>query len=137
MANVTDAELDAADERGRAILEAGPVAVAAHYDAATGRVDIELGNGCLYAFPARLVQDLNKASPAELAEVVVDGMGLNLHWPLLDADLSVPALVAGLFGTRNWMTRELAREAGRAKSPAKTAAARANGAKGGRPRKIA
>jgi hypothetical protein len=49
----------------------------------------------------------------------------------------VPALVSGLFGTRAWMTRELARVAGQSVSPAKAAAARTNGAKGGRPRKVA
>jgi hypothetical protein len=52
-------------------------------------------------------------------------------------DLFVPALVAGRFGSRAWMVRELARHAGQAKSPAKAAAAKANGAKGGRPRKSA
>jgi hypothetical protein len=41
-------------------------------------------------------------------------------------------LLAGLFGTKAYM----ARHAGQASSPAK-AAARANGAKGGRPRKSA
>jgi hypothetical protein len=41
--------------------------------------------------------------------------------------------MAGLFGTRSHM----ARRAGQATSPAKAAAARANGAKGGRPRKTA
>ena len=39
-----------------------------------------------------------------------------------------------LFGTKAWMS-ELARRGGRITSPAKAAAARANGAKGGRPRK--
>jgi hypothetical protein len=48
----------------------------------------------------------------------------------------VPALVAGIFGTKRWMTGELARIAGRVRSPAKASAARANGAKGGRPRKV-
>ena len=42
-------------------------------------------------------------------------------------------LMAGIFGTKAYMTRL----AGQAKSPAKAAAARANGAKGGRPRKAA
>jgi len=51
--------------------------------------------------------------------------------------LYVPALVSGIFGTRAWMTRELARAGGRKTSEAKTVAARANGAKGGRPRKAA
>ena len=77
------------------------------------------------------------ASDDALAGVVVDGHGFDLHLPALDADLHVPALVAGVLGTRAWMTRELARVAGRATSPAKAAASRSNGAKGGRPRKVA
>ena len=92
---------------------------------------IELANGCAYAFPAQRVQDLQGASDEDLADVEVDGAGFNLHWPKLDVDLYVPALVAGVFGTRAWIARELARVAGRARSPAKAAAARSNGAKGG------
>jgi Protein of unknown function (DUF2442) len=137
MADVTDAQLKAAEARGRKILATEPRALAAHFDRATGRVVVDLANGCTYAFPAQIVQDLNGASDDALAGIVVDGLGFNLHWPALDADLYVPALVAGIFGTRDWMTRELARVAGQATSPAKAAAARSNGAKGGRPRKVA
>lgn len=54
-----------------------------------------------------------------------------LHWEALDVDLSIPGLLTGLFGTKAYM----ARQAGRTKFPAKAAAARANGLKGGRPRK--
>lgn len=136
MVNVTDAQFKAAEARGRRTLETEPRASAAHYDQVTGRVVVDLINGCSYAFPAELVQDLHGASPAALAGVEVDGLGFNLHWPALDADLYVPALVSGIFGTRTWMTRELARVAGQATSPAKAAAARSNGAKGGRPRKL-
>ncbi len=137
MVNVTDAQLKAAEARGRKMLETEPRAAAAHYDQATGRVVVDLINGCTYAFPAQVVQDLQGASDDALAGVEVDGLGFNLHWPALDADLYVPALVSGIFGTRAWMTRELARVAGQATSPAKAAAARSNGAKGGRPRKTA
>lgn len=49
----------------------------------------------------------------------------------IDAALSVPGLLVGLPGTSAYM----ARRAGQATSPAKAAAARTNGAKGGRPRK--
>ena len=119
------------------MLKTEPRARAARFDRKSGRVVIELTNGCAYAFPAQLVQDLRGAADDELADVKVDGAGFNLHWPMLDADLYVPALVAGIFGTRAWMARELASAAGRARSPAKAAAARANGAKGGRPRKVA
>ncbi len=74
------------------------------------------------------------------AQVHVTGPGqakFNLHWPDLDVDLPVGGLAAGLFGTHAWMTQALARVAGQSTSAAKSAAARANGAKGGRPRKPA
>ncbi len=96
---------------------------------------IELANGCTYIFPAQLAQELHGADDDALSGIVVDGAGFNLHWPAIDADLYVPALVAGVFGTRDWMAKEWARTAGRATTPAKAAVARANGAKGGRPRK--
>jgi hypothetical protein len=132
---MTEAQLETAERRGREMLETEPRARAAHYDAATGRAVVDLINGCTYAFPAELSQDLRGAAPCDLAAVAVDGVGFNLHWPALDVDLYVPALVSGIFGTRAWMTSELARVAGRATSPAKASASRANGAKGGRPRK--
>jgi hypothetical protein len=90
MADLTEEELRRAEARGRRTLEAEPRATAAHYDPATGRVAIELANGCAYAFPAQRVQDLQGASDEDLADVEVDGAGFNLHWPKLDVDLYVP-----------------------------------------------
>lgn len=135
MAEVTDAQLTASDARGRALMASEPRAAAARFDTASGRVVVDLFNGCSYAFPASLVQDLKGASAAALKDVRVDGVGFNLHWPALEVDLYVPALVAGVFGTRTGMKGALARMAGQTKSSAKAAAARTNGAKGGRPRK--
>ena len=137
MADVDEEQLEAAEARGRDLLAHTPGAASARYDPASNRIVLELTNGCAYAFPADLVQDLRGAQPEDLIGVEVDGAGFNLHWPALDADLFVPALVSGVFGTHKWMTRELARRAGQATSPAKAAAARANGARGGRPRKSA
>ena len=137
MASLTDEQFKAADKLGQRMLDSEPRAASARYDAATGRIVIDLLNGCSYAFPARLAQDLQGASKRDLGAIEVDGLGFNLRWPALDVDLYVPALIAGIFGTRAWMASELARVAGRATSPAKAAAARRNGAKGGRPRKTA
>ena len=134
---LTDTQIEIANRRGREMMAGQPRAVAARYDAATGRITIDLANGCAYAFPAHLVQDLAEADDNHLAKIEIDGLGFNLHWPLLDVDLHVPALVSGVFGTKAWMTRELARRAGQATSPAKAASSRTNGAKGGRPRKAA
>jgi hypothetical protein len=136
MAKLTDTAFAAAEARGREMLQTEPRAVSVHYDRETGRVVIDLMNGCTYAFPTELVQDLRGASDDDLAVIEIDGLGFDLYWPTLDVDLYVPTLVAGVFGTREWMVKELARKAGQATSPAKAAAARANGAKGGRPRKL-
>ncbi|QEE47101.1 DUF2442 domain-containing protein [Rhizobium sp. WL3] len=135
MADFDEGQFDAAEARGRAMLETEPRAVGARYEAKSGRVVLDLANGCVYAFPTALIEDLQGASAADLGAVEIDGLGFNLHFPALDVDLQVPALIAGIFGTRAWMTRELARRAGQVTSEAKAAAARTNGAKGGRPRR--
>jgi len=122
---------------GRAADRGEPRAAAARYDAPSGRVEITLTNGCAFAFPARHAQGLSRATEAELVRVDVVGGGYALRWEDLDADLTVPGLLAGYLGSRQWMAEELGRTGGRASSPAKARAARENGRKGGRPRKRA
>lgn len=133
MADITNAQIDAALARGNLALQTEPRAETARYDRQLDRMIVELTNGCVFAFPPRLAQGLDQASPDQLAKVEILGRGTGLHWEELDVDLSIPGLMAGIFGTRAFM----ARRAGQATSPAKAAAARANGAKGGRPRKSA
>ena len=136
MAKTREIDFAAAEARGSEMLQTEPRAVAARYDRGSGRVWLDLVNGCTFIFPAALVQDLQGANPSDLGDIEVDGAGFNLRFPAIDVDLYVPALVAGVFGTRAWMARGLARLAGQTTSPAKAAAARSNGAKGGRPRKV-
>ncbi|EJL24492.1 Protein of unknown function (DUF3532) [Caulobacter sp. AP07] len=131
MAELTDAEIDAATALGEQLALIEPRAASARYDQATGRIVVELTSGSAFAFPARLGQGLEAATDEELAQVVIQGAGYGLHWENLDVDLSIPGLAVGIFGTKAHM----ARIAGRSVSAAKAAAARANGAKGGRPRK--
>jgi hypothetical protein len=131
MVEISDREIDAALERGRVARAMEPRAVSARYDQAAGRLVVELTNGCVFAFPPQLAQGLENATDNQLAQVEILGAGYGLHWEELDADLSVPGLLAGLFGTKAYM----AQRAGQSTSPAKAAAARANGTKGGRPRK--
>ena len=133
MVELTDAAIDAALERGRLAHASEPRAAAARYDRAAGRIIVDLENGCTFAFPPRLAQGLERASDDQLSAVEILGKGHGLHWEALDVDLSLQGLMAGIFGTKSWM----ARRAGQATSAAKAAAARANGAKGGRPRKSA
>ena len=131
MADISDAQIDAAMERGRQALETEPRAASARYDRKLGRIVVDLTNGCTFAFPPRLAQGLETATDEQLKAVQILGVGYGLYWEALDVDLSIPGLLAGLFGTKAYM----ARRAGQATSVAKAAASRANGAKGGRPRK--
>ena len=115
----------------RAVKE--PQALAARYDGKSGRIVIDLTNGAQFAFPPQLAQGLAEAKKSALGEIVVSPAGFGLHWPRLDVDLTVSGLLAGMFGSRMWM-RELASRGGKSVSDKKAAAARSNGAKGGRPR---
>jgi len=133
MADITDAQINAAIERGASVQATEPRAATARYDRQLDRVIVDLTNGCTFAFPPRIAQGLEQAEPEQLAQVEVLGTGYGLHWEAMDVDLSIPGLMAGIFGTASYM----ARRAGQATSPAKAAAARTNGAKGGRPRKVA
>ena len=100
MAGASDAEIDAALERGDAARVNEPRAASARYDCLIGRVVIELANACTFSFPPGLAQGLENATEAQLADVGLIGAGYGLHWEALDTDFSVPGLMAGLLGTQ-------------------------------------
>ena len=133
---ISERELEQAERRMDALRDAGH-AVSARYDRRRARVIVALNTGVELTFPARLAQGLADAAPESLAEIEISGAGLGLHWPKLDADLYIPALMQGVFGSKAWMARELGAQGGRSRTPAKIAASRKNGQKGGRPRKSA
>lgn len=132
MVDWTIKELDAAAKRGAALGD-GTLAQAVRYDADARTMAIELRNGASFSFPVDNIQNLRGASDEALAAVEIIGDGYGLHWEKLDVDFTVSGLAAGIFGTAKYM----ARKAGSSKSEAKSAAARSNGALGGRPRKAA
>jgi hypothetical protein len=126
------------DARARASSHVGPRATEARYHPTTGRVLVELSNGCQIAFPSELAQGLRGASRSDLAQVEVVLEGAALRWGRLDADFLVSGLLKGMLGSEGWMrqvAREMGRRGGSARSEAKARAARRNGRKGGRPRK--
>ncbi|HEV7704846.1 MAG TPA: DUF2442 domain-containing protein [Gemmatimonadaceae bacterium] len=130
------AQIPAARTRSAREWKDGRRAKSARYDRPTGRIVMELSNDYLYGFPVASIPELAKASTKQLAAVEISPGGFGLHWEELDADLEVGGLLMSSLGRKEKLT-ELARIAGRTKSPAKAAASRANGAKGGRPRKVA
>jgi len=108
----------------------------ARYDRATERIVLELTNGVLFAFPVESIPALRSANTSQRAAVHIDASGSTLRWDSLDVDLSVPGLLLSAVGAKE-KQRHLASLVGKSTSPAKAAASRANGAKGGRPRKTA
>lgn len=136
--DLTDAELDAQLAAGAAReteeRAAGLRATSARYDAATKRVVLELTNGTAFAFPARIVRGLERATPVQRADLTLDPGGSGVIWDALDADISVPGILASMLG-RSLAASTMGKAGGRVRSTAKANSSRANGAKGGRPRK--
>lgn len=114
-----------------------PFATAAHYDRKSKSVIIKLSNGLGIFFSPEDAQGLEGATAAQLSDVELSPSGLGLHFEKLDADIWIPSLLEGVFGSRKWMAARLGAEGGKSRSAPKRTAARANGALGGRPRKSA
>jgi hypothetical protein len=136
MATLDEDAVAAANARAAARLTKTPIATAARYDRRIGRVVVELSTGLDIAFKPRDAQGLEAAKPQELARIEISPSGLGLHFPAIDADLYLPALLAGFLGSRKWMAASMGKHGGSATTDAKRAAARTNGKLGGRPKKL-
>lgn len=126
------AQIPAARARGRRARATEPRARRASYDRSARMLAIELTNGSSFRLPIKVIPWLRDIPANQLAVVEVSPSGEGLHWESANIDLSVAGLLQQIFGTASWM-RQLASHGGRSRSPAKVLAARANGAKGGRP----
>jgi Protein of unknown function (DUF2442) len=137
----SDAEIDHAIEQAKRLTVDPPLrrqfphAVSARYDRATRKVVVELSSKLTLSFSPQDAQGLENAKPAELESVDLSPSGFGLHFPKLDADLYIPGLLEGLMGSKRWMASRLGQAGGQSRSRAKKVASRANGLKGGRPRR--
>jgi hypothetical protein len=128
-------DFDQANSRAKDRLNETPHAVAVHYDGKRHRVVIQLSSGLEISFAAKYAQGLEVAKPSQLREIELSPSGFGIHFPKLDADLYLPALLEGFFGSKRWMAARLGHSGGKSKSLAKKAASRANGKLGGRPKR--
>src|SRR5208282_3038986 len=128
-------EFEQANRKGRALRAAVPRAAGVRYDRRIGRIVIHLSTGLDLAFSPRDAQGLEDATAADLIEIEISPSGLGIYFPKLDADLYLPALLEGFFGSKKWMAARLGQLGGRSMSRPKRAASRRNGALGGRPLK--
>lgn len=112
---------------------AGRRALSAVFDRSAGRVMVELSNGAVFGFLPSHIPTLAHLTDAQLTEVTVTPGGSGLEWEALDIQVSVAGIILDALDPQAARSA-LARIAGKSRSSAKAAAARANGKKGGRPR---
>jgi hypothetical protein len=126
------AQLPAARKRGQAD---HPRAAAARYDRLHRRIQVTLTNGALLSVPVDLIASLRQAEDKDLAGVSVGVAGVGVRWEGLDEDLSIAGLARMALGGRILLQASGA-AGGSVRTAAKAVAARRNGKKGGRPRKV-
>ena len=134
---MTEHDVAVAEDRMRERLKTTPHALKARYDRRVARIVVTLNSGLELAIPPHIVEGLANAKPADLMAIEISPTGLGLHFPALDADIYLPGLLEGVFGSAQWMAAGLGKLGGASKSAAKAQAARENGKRGGRPRKAA
>jgi len=115
-------------------LKTQPRVESARYVPETGNMEFTMVGGSRIVTPARKLKGFTDETTDEvLSDVKPMSYGTAIHWDTADVQHTTIALIESVFNLKTHHTT--AKNGGRAKSEAKTAAVRANGAKGGRPRK--
>lgn len=134
---ITEAQLAAAEKRAVATSRRAPRALTARYDSRERKVVVVFSSGLEMRFAPQSVQGLATAKASDVRKIEISPSGQGLHFPAVDADVFLPALLSGKTGSRAWMAAQMGRAGGKATSASKAEAARQNGKKGGRPKRPA
>lgn len=110
----TDAEIDAAIRQARIFEKYDRQVACATYSGSTDMFLLRMEYDVTYSIPRRLLQGLRDANPSDLENIELLGRGTGLYWPALDVAHSVSGLLAGVFGSVNWMN-QLASETARSR----------------------
>ncbi|HTB17520.1 MAG TPA: DUF2442 domain-containing protein [Bryobacteraceae bacterium] len=121
-----------ANQRAKELEAHIPHAISAYFDKKSRRMVIELSSKLIVSFSPRDVEGIEHATPSQLNEIEISPSGFGIHFPAVDADLYVPALLEGFLGSKTWMASRLGQIGGQSRSKAKQTASRANGKLGGR-----
>jgi hypothetical protein len=131
----TDDELRRAIEAGRRRRATERRAASVRYDSDRDAIEIELTDGAAVRLPRAMVDEFHDVPPAQMAKLRVSPAGYGIKLDEHDIDISVYGLISAL-ATPGDAAASLGKLGGAARSEAKRVSARANGAKGGRPRKV-
>ena len=130
--SISLSQIEAAEKRAEK-LRSEYAATGAIYDRQSGRIVVSFPTDIQATFSPSKVQGLSDAEPSELEEIQLSPSGLSLHFPAVDADVYIPALMHNILGSEAWM-RQIGRAGGAVRSERKANAARKNGRLGGRPK---
>jgi hypothetical protein len=126
---VTNKELDAAARRGRdEVAQSGASSI--RYSGRRDELVIELNTAVVVRIPRNRAPSLAGATVRDFATLELSPMGTSFTVRSLDLDYSISGLLRKVLNFN-----EQQRAAGAKSTPAKRAAAAANGKRGGRPRK--
>jgi len=120
--------------RGLAALQDPSAVVEARYDPKQEAITLKFRGGGSMIIPRRILVELDRAPRSRLEAIGVSPAGDALSWRALNVDIYVPGLVERAFGTRLFAAAT-GQRGGQRRSKVKAAAAKVNGAKGGRPRR--
>ncbi|MHB8177480.1 MAG: DUF2442 domain-containing protein [Vulcanimicrobiaceae bacterium] len=131
---LSDKEIKSARERGREIANS-PSAVTEVYAMPDRTLSFRFKNGARLEIPLTAIDELSEATESELREIVISPLRDSISLPQLDVDIYVPGLISDVLNSN--AASNFARLGGSKKTALKRAASRANGGKGGRPKKTA
>jgi hypothetical protein len=132
---ISDKTFELANKRAARKKAQHPEVVRVRYDRRIARLVIELESGLGITIPLNDLQGFETASPEDLENAEISPSGFGIHFPKLNADVYLPALLEGFLGTKRWMAATNGKVGGKVSTEAKAAAARENGKLGGRPKK--
>jgi hypothetical protein len=130
-----DRQIAEASNRANELQTSQPRAISASYNRRANRIVIQLNTRLEIAFAPQDAEGLESALPSQLELIEISPSGFGIHFPKLDADIYIPAMLEGFLGSRNWMASRMGIAGGQSRTAAKTNAARINGQRGGRPKK--